>query len=103
MLDDNTAIKIALVLSALVFWAHFFFVGRRRGPDLSVPGADTWSMEKFGIWWIGRALCFLVVVAFGVSDAFGIAFGGKGSFAGALVLFCSSAAYAVIEYARGKR
>jgi hypothetical protein len=55
-------------------------------------------MEKFGIWWIGRALVFLVIVAFGA----GVAFGGKGSFGGALVLFCFSAAGAVVEFLRGK-
>jgi hypothetical protein len=98
MLDDNTAIKIALVLPAVVFYARYFFAGRRRGPNLSVRGADTWSMEKFGIWWIGRALVFLVIVAFGA----GVAFGGKGSFGGALVLFCFSAAGAVVEFLRGK-
>jgi len=59
-------------------------------------------MEKFGIWWIGRALLFLVIVAYCVAVAFGVAFGGKGSFAGALVLFCFSAAHTVIEFVRGK-
>jgi len=69
---------------------------------LSAPGTDTWSMEKFGIWWIGRALCLLVIVAWGLSVTFGVVFGGRGSFAGALVLFSNSAAGAVIEFVRSK-
>jgi hypothetical protein len=59
-------------------------------------------MEKFGIWWIGRALCLLVIVAWGLSVTFGVVFGGRGSFAGALVLFSYSAVFTFKEFLRDK-
>ncbi|MBR0874239.1 hypothetical protein JQ633_28025 [Bradyrhizobium tropiciagri] len=95
MLDDNTTIKIVLAFAATVLW---IFTVMRRGPDLSVRGADTWSMETFGFWWIARALVILTIIALGI----GLAFGGKGSFAGALVLFCFSAATALVGFCRSR-
>jgi hypothetical protein len=100
MFDDNTTIKIVLALGAVGFWALFLFGfgPRRRRPDLSFSGSDRWSTEKFGVWWMARALVILVIAVAGV----GFACGGKGSSQGSQVLFIFSGVMAFGEYLRGK-
>jgi hypothetical protein len=100
MFDDNTTIKIVLALGAVGFWALFLFGfdPRRRRPDLSPSRADKWSTEKFGVWWMARALVILVIAVAGV----GFAFGGKGSSSGVWVLFWFSAAGTFVEFFRSK-
>jgi hypothetical protein len=101
MFDDNTTIKLVLVLLAAIAWAlQIGIVARRRRaqPDWSFP-VDTWSKEKFGIWWIGRGLIVLVIIVAGL----GSALSGKGSSAGVLVLFYFSAAATIGEFIRSRR
>jgi drug/metabolite transporter (DMT)-like permease len=98
MFDDNTAIKLVLALLAAIAWAlQIVLIARRRRaqPDLSFP-VDTWSTQKFGIWWIGRGLFVLVIFVTGI----GFALVGKGSASGAWVLFCFSAAVPIGEFIR---
>jgi hypothetical protein len=94
MFDNNIAIKILLAFGATASCTLLMFGVRRR----SIPGADKWSTERFGVWWIGRVLPILATLVAGV----GFAFGGKGSSAGAFILFCFSAAGLVVEFFRGK-
>jgi hypothetical protein len=93
MFDNNIAAKILLAFGAAACWALLLF-GVRRRSDL---GADKWSTEKFGIWWIGRALVPLVILFTGV----GFAFVGAGT-AGAGVLFGFSLVTLLGEFIRGK-
>jgi|SRR5450756_300740 len=100
MFDDNAAIKIVLGLLAAIVWAlQILLAARRRRsqPDWSLPG-DTWSTEKFGIWWIGRGLIVLVILVAGI----GFALGGKGSSSGTSVLFLGSVVATVGEFIRSK-
>jgi hypothetical protein len=100
MFDDNTAIKIVPGLLAAIAWAlQIVLVARRRRsqPDLLFP-IDTWSTEKFGIWWVGRGLIVLVIFVVGI----GFALGGKGSSSGASVLFWFSAVATVGEFFRSR-
>jgi drug/metabolite transporter (DMT)-like permease len=100
MFDNYTAIKFALGLLAAIAWAlQIVFAARRRRsqPDWSFP-VDTWSMEKIGIWWVGRGLMVLVIFVAGI----GFALGGTGSSSGASVLFCFSAVATVLEFIRSK-
>jgi hypothetical protein len=100
MFNDNTAIKIVLSLLAAIAWAlQIVLVARRRHsqPGLSFP-VDTWSTEKFGVWWVGRVLIVLVIFVAGI----GFAFGGKGSTAGGLVLFGFSAAQTAVQFVRSR-
>ena len=94
MFDNNIAIKILLAFGAAACWALLLF-GVRRRSDL---GADKWSIEKFGIRWIGRALVPLVMLVAGV----GFAFVGAGSTAGVGVLFGFSLVTTLGEFIRGK-
>jgi len=94
MFDNNIAIKILLAFGAAAFWALLMFGVRRR----SALGADKWSTEKFGIWWIGRTLPILVILVAGV----GSALTGKGSSAGVLVLFIFSGGVTLGEFIRRK-
>ncbi|MDH6261222.1 hypothetical protein [Bradyrhizobium sp. BR13661] len=98
MFDDTTAIKIILGLSAAIASALQIVIAamkRRSRPDWSAPG-DTWSTEKFGVWWIGRGLIVLVIIV----TAIGFTFGGNGSLAGLWILFCFSAAGTLVEFFR---
>jgi hypothetical protein len=100
MLDDNTAIKIVLALLVAIVWVLRIVIAarkRRSRPDWSDPG-DTWSTEKFGIWWIGRGLLVLVIIVV----AIGFTLGGKGSLAGLWVLFWFSAAATLVEFFRSR-
>jgi hypothetical protein len=100
MFDDNTAIKLALALLAVIAWLLPIVLAakrRRTQSGRSLP-IDTWSTEKFGIWWIGRGSLVLVIFVAGI----GSALSGKGSFAGVLVLFCFSAAATVGEFVRSR-
>jgi hypothetical protein len=100
MFDDNTAIKFVLGLFAAIAWMLPIVLAakrRRTQPDWSLP-IDTWSTEKFGIWWIGRGLFVLVIFVAGI----GFALGGKGSTSGAWVLFWFSAAAQIGESIRSR-
>jgi hypothetical protein len=100
MFDDNTAIKFVLGLFAAIAWVLPIVLAakrRRTQPDWSLP-IDTWSTEKFGVWWIGRGLIVLVIFVAGI----GFALGGKGSTSGAWVLFCFSATTIVGEFIRSR-
>ena len=102
MLDTNTKINIVLAFAAVAFAALQFFLAarlRRTRPDLFVHGVDTWSKEKFGVWWIARALIILVTVVLGVGFAL---FGGSRSIGGTLVLFSYSAVFTFKEFLRDK-
>ena len=64
--------NIVLAFGAAAFWALPLFVAARRRrvqPDLAHP-ADTWSTEKFGIWWITRALVILMIFVVGLGITF---------------------------------
>jgi hypothetical protein len=101
MFDDNTAIKIVLALLAAIASALQIVIAarkRRSRPDWSDPG-DTWSTEKFGIWWIGRGLLVLVIIVV----AIGFTLGGKGSLAGLWVLLWFSAAGTLVEFFRSRK
>ena len=91
MLDDNIAIKMVLALLAAIAWTIYLSF-----PASGVTTVDIWSIEKFGVWWIGRALMALPIIALGIGIVF------KGGFAGALTLFCFSAAPAVGQFFRSK-
>jgi len=99
MLDDKTILIINLVLAfgAAGFWAlQLFVVARRRRtqPDLAYQ-ADTWSTEKFDIWWIARALIILVIFVVGVGFTF---FGPSVSLAGTTSLFWFSGAQVLVGF-----
>lgn len=94
MFDNNTTIKLLLAFGAASFWALLMF-GVRLRLDL---GADKWSIEKFGVWWAGRALIVLVIFIAGI----GCAFTGRGSSAGVQVLFLFSGVMTLGEFIRGK-
>jgi hypothetical protein len=100
MFDDNTAIKLVLGLLVPIVWALQIVIAakrRRSQQDWSLP-VDTWSTEKFGIWWIGRGLAVLVNLV----AAIGFALGGKGSSSGTLVLFSFTAAGTLLEFFRSR-
>jgi hypothetical protein len=100
MFDDNTVIKIILGLLAAIAWALQIVIAarkRRSRPGWSAP-FDTWSTEKFGIWWIVRGLIVLVILIVGI----GFTLGGKGSLAGVWVLFWFSAAATLVEFFRSR-
>jgi len=97
-----TKINIALAFAAAAFWAlQLFLAARRRRarPDLFVSGIDTWSTEKFGVWWIARALIILVIVVLGVGST--LLFEPK-NIGGTLVLFSYSVVFAFKEFLRDK-
>lgn len=103
MLDDKTImiINIVLAFGAAAFWALPIFViakRRRTRPDLTYP-ADTWSTEKFGIWWIARALIILMIFVVGVGFTF---FGPSGSVIGTIILFGFSGVHVLGEFIREK-
>jgi hypothetical protein len=71
-MQHEMIVDIVLAFGAAAFWAlPLLAVARRRRvqPDLAYP-ADAWSTEKFGIWWIARALIILVIFVVGVAFAF---------------------------------
>jgi hypothetical protein len=94
MFDNNITVKLLLAFGAAAFWALLMF-GVRLRLDL---GADKWSIEKFGVWWAGRALIVLVIFVAGI----GFVFAGKGSSAGVQVLFLFSGGTALGEFIRRK-
>jgi hypothetical protein len=103
MLDANTImlVNIALAFGAAAFWALplFVFARRRRvQPDLAYP-ADTWSMEKFGIWWIARALVILMIFVVGVGFTF---LGPSRNVIGTIILFGFSGVHVFAGFIRGK-
>ena len=99
MFDDNTAIKFVLGLFAAIAWVLPIVLAakrRRTQPDWSLP-IDTWSTEKFGIWWIGRGLIVLVIIV----TAIGFILADKGG-VGLWVLFCFSAGGTLVEFFRSR-
>jgi hypothetical protein len=93
MLDDNISIKMVLALLAAIVWTIYLSF-----PARGVATVDIWSTEKFGVWWIGKALMALSIIAAGI----GFVLGGKGSFVGALTLFSFSVVPAVGGFFRSK-
>jgi hypothetical protein len=67
-LDDNIPIKLVPALLAAIAWIIWVWFPARG------IGADTWSTEKFGVWWMARALMALPIIALGL----GFVLGGKG-------------------------
>lgn len=99
MFYDNAVIKIVLGLLAAIASALQIVIAarkRRSRPDWSNPG-DTWSTEKFGIWWIGRGLIVLVIIV----TAIGFILADKGG-VGLWVLFCFSAGGTLVEFFRSR-
>ena len=97
-----TKINIALAFAAATFWALKLYLaarGRRTRPDLFVSGIDTWSTEKFGVWWIARALIILVIVVLGVGSTLLFE---PNNIGGTLVLFSYSAVFTFKEFLRDK-
>jgi|1186.fasta_scaffold592445_1 hypothetical protein len=97
-----TKINIALAFAAAALWAlQLFLAARRRRtrPDLFVGGVDTWSTEKFGVWWIVRALIILVIVVLGVGSTLLFELNNIG---GTLALFCFSAVFTFQDFLRDK-
>jgi len=92
MLDDSISIKMVLVLLAAIAWTIYLSFPARG------MAADIWSTEKFGVWWIGRALMVLPIIAAGVW----FVLSGKGSFMGALILFWFSVVHTVVQFFRSK-
>jgi len=92
MLDDSISIKMVLVLLAAIAWTICLSFPARG------MAADIWSTEKFGVWWIGRALMVLPIIAAGVW----FVLSGKGSFMGALILFWFSVVHTVVQFFRSK-
>jgi hypothetical protein len=76
MLDDSISIKMVLVLLAAIAWTIYLSFPARG------MAADVWSTKKFGVWWIGRALTALPIIAAGVW----FVLSGKGSFTGGIDL-----------------
>ncbi len=83
MFDDNVTAKILFAFVAAVATALRIVLADRRMRRLQ-PGfslaADTWSTEKFGIWWAGRGVMVLAILVAGIC----FAFLGRGSSAGSL-------------------
>ena len=93
MLDDNISIKIVLVLLAAIAWTIYLSF-----PARGVATVDIWSTERFGVWWIGRTLMALPIIAAGVW----FVLSGKGSFIGALIFFWFSVVHTVVGFFRSK-
>ena len=89
MLDDNISIKIILVLLTAIAWIIYLSF-----PARGMATVDIWSAEKFGVWWIGRALTALPIIAVGIW----FVLSGKGSFTGALILFWFSVVHFVVRF-----
>jgi hypothetical protein len=79
------------VLLAAIAWTIYLAF-----PARGATTVDIWSTEKFGVWWIGRALMALPIIALGIGIVF------KGGFGGALTLFCFSVVPAVGQFFRSK-
>jgi hypothetical protein len=92
MLDDNISIKMVLVLLAAIAWIIYLSFPARG------MATDIWSTEKFGVWWIGKALTALPIIAGGVW----FVLSGKGSFIGALIFFWFSVVHTVVGFFRSK-
>ncbi|WP_316173206.1 hypothetical protein [Bradyrhizobium sp. SZCCHNRI2049] len=101
MFDDNVTVKILLAFVAAVAMALRIVLADRRMRRLQ-PGfslaADTWSTEKFGIWWAGRGVMVLAIFVAGIC----FAFLGRGSSAGSSILSGFSVVGTALEFIRSK-